>query len=399
MNAHFLRSVNPVAASGYANKVISRRLLPSLAVAGTLFICPAVLHAQELSLPCDEKEAQVLAEKRDNEVKRITAFQPAKPKKRIDPRYPVSAARRGQEGWVKMSYVIDEEGNVQDAVVDDFGGHRDFKRKALHALKQWKYEPAMKNGQPTQQCQQAVQFDFMLDGKSGASRQFIAKYRDIDEMFQNGEVEKAEVLLTELREEDTLNHYENAWAANMDATIASHLKDWRRELSSLKRVKASNGSAFGKNSVFSEDHIAYILQRSVLLSAELGYYADALHIFEDLTSFEEQQERIQATQPIIETIKEQIASNKHISIDMEIDDRELLFHTLVRNQFAFDSIKGDLDSVEVRCQSHREKFTVAEAHIWTIPESWGECRVMVKGDEGTSFELIEVATTEVASLN
>ena len=146
-------------------------------------------------------------------------------------------------------------------------------------------------------------------------------------------------------------------------------------------------------------HIAYILQRSVLLSAELGYYADALRIFEDLTSFEEQQERIQATQPIIETIKEQIASNKHISIDMEIDDRELLFHTLVRNQFAFDSIKGDLDSVEVRCQSHREKFTVAEDHIWTIPESWGECRVMVKGDEGTSFELIEVATTEVASLN
>jgi hypothetical protein len=46
MNNHFLRSANPVAASGYINKAISRRLIPSLAVAGTLFICPAVLHAQ-----------------------------------------------------------------------------------------------------------------------------------------------------------------------------------------------------------------------------------------------------------------------------------------------------------------------------------------------------------------
>ena len=74
MNTHFLRSANPIAASGHTNKAISRSLIPSLAVAGSLFICPAVLHAQELSLPCDEKEAQVLAEKRDNEVKRITAF-------------------------------------------------------------------------------------------------------------------------------------------------------------------------------------------------------------------------------------------------------------------------------------------------------------------------------------
>ncbi|WP_052010063.1 MULTISPECIES: energy transducer TonB [unclassified Alteromonas] len=399
MNTHFIRSANPIAASGYTNKASSRRLIPSLAVAGTLFICPAVLHAQELSLPCDEKEAQVLAEKRDNEVKRITAFQPAKPKRRVDPQYPISAARQGKEGWVKMSFIIDEEGNVNDPVVNDFGGHKDFKFKALRAIKRWKFEPAMKDGKPTQQCEHAVQFDFILGGKSGASREFIKAYQEVDTLFKAGNVADADALLMDLRNESALNHYENAWAANMDANIASDLKDWRRELSSLKRVKASNGSTFGKNSVFSEDHIAYTLQRSVILAAELGYYADAVDAFEELQSFEEQQEKIQAVQPIIETIEEQIASNKHIRIDMEIDDRELLFHTLVRNQFAFDSIKGDLGSVEVRCQSHREKFTVAEDHIWTIPESWGECRVMVKGAEGTSFELIEVGSTEVASLN
>ncbi|SVD57016.1 uncharacterized protein METZ01_LOCUS409870, partial [marine metagenome] len=38
-----------------------------------------------------------------------------------------------------------------------------------------------------------------------------------------------------------------------------------------------------------------------------------------------------------------------------------------------------------------EKFTVAEGHVWKIPESWGQCRVLVKGDDATRFNLIEVA--------
>lgn len=56
--------------------------------------------AQELSIPCDEVEEKALAEAKDDEVKRISAFTPAAPLERVDPKYPSSAARKGREGWV-----------------------------------------------------------------------------------------------------------------------------------------------------------------------------------------------------------------------------------------------------------------------------------------------------------
>jgi hypothetical protein len=63
----------------------------------------------------------------------------------------------------------------------------------------------------------------------------------------------------------------------------------------------------------------------------------------------------------------------------------------VRSKFAFGNIQGELDTVEVRCDTHREKFTVAEAHVWQIPNSWGQCQVMEERGRGERRYLIEVA--------
>ena len=139
--------------------------------------------AQELSIPCDEVEEKALAEAKTNEVERISAFKPATPLERVDPRYPSSAARKGREGWVRLSYVIDEEGRVKDPVVEDFFGSPSFKRSALSAVKKWQYNPAIKDGEPTQQCHQAVQMDFALVGKTGATRKFIKAYKNVDERY------------------------------------------------------------------------------------------------------------------------------------------------------------------------------------------------------------------------
>jgi hypothetical protein len=104
-----------------------------------------------------------------------------------------------------------------------------------------------------------------------------------------------------------------------------------------------------------------------------------------------QQERLSEITPLIAKVREHIDSDSAIQVEVTIDERGNWFHTLVRNQFAFDGIEGKLDTVEVRCESHRERFTVAENHIWNIPESWGQCRVLVEGQENAAFNLIEVA--------
>ena len=375
-----------------AHENIVKRTQPSLVLAALLATgFTASAAAQELSIPCDDLEEKALAESKADEVERISAFTPATPLKRVDPRYPSQAIRKGREGWVRLSYVIDEEGRVKDPVVEDFFGSPSFKRSALSAVKKWQYNPAIKDGEPTQQCHQAVQMDFAISGKSGATRKFIKAYKDADERFNAGDVDAADEALKELLAWDTLNRYENTWLLNLESHIASKQGDVEREAQSLTRLLASNGSKRFNNMVFDEDYVAYTLQRKIILDAQRGYYAEALKSYTTLQDMEAQETRIGEIAPLISQIEESIASEQNLTVPVTIGSDGNWFHTLVRSKFAFGNIQGELDTVEVRCDTHREKFTVAEAHVWQIPNSWGQCQVMVKGDSETKFDLIEVA--------
>jgi len=375
-----------------AHENIVKRIQPSLVLAALLATgFTASAAAQELSIPCDDLEEKALAESKADEVERISAFTPATPLKRVDPKYPSQAIRKGREGWVRLSYVIDEEGRVKDPVVEDFFGSPSFKRSALSAVKKWQYNPAIKDGEPTQQCHQAVQMDFAISGKSGATRKFIKAYKDADERFNAGDVDAADEALKELLAWDTLNRYENTWLLNLESHIASKQGDVEREAQSLTRLLASNGSKRFNNMVFNEDYVAYALQRKIILDAQRGYYAEALKSYTTLQDMEAQETRIDEIAPLISQIEESIASEQNLTVPVTIGSDGNWFHTLVRSKFAFGNIQGELDTVEVRCDTHREKFTVAEAHVWQIPNSWGQCQVMVKGDSETKFDLIEVA--------
>ena len=375
-----------------AHENIVKRTQPSLVLAALLATgFTASAAAQELSIPCDDLEEKALAESKADEVERISAFTPAKPLKRVDPKYPSQAIRKGREGWVRLSYVIDEEGRVKDPVVEDFFGSPSFKRSALSAVKKWQYNPAIKDGEPTQQCHQAVQMDFAISGKSGATRKFIKAYKVADEHFNAGDVDAADEALKELLAWDTLNRYENTWLLNLESHIASKQGDVEREAQSLTRLLASNGSKRFNNMVFDEDYVAYALQRKIILDAQRGYYAEALKSYTTLQDMEAQETRIGEIAPLISQIEESIASEQNLTVPVTIGSDGNWFHTLVRSKFAFGNIQGELDTVEVRCDTHREKFTVAEAHVWQIPNSWGQCQVMVKGDSETKFDLIEVA--------
>ena len=50
--------------------------------------------------------------------------------KRAAPTFPVQALSRGEEGWVKLSYVITPEGKVVDPVVQDSSGNRRMEQEA-----------------------------------------------------------------------------------------------------------------------------------------------------------------------------------------------------------------------------------------------------------------------------
>ena len=87
----------------------------------------------------------------------------ATPIVRIEPKYPTQAARDGKEGWVQLSFTIDELGGVTDVEVIDADPKRIFDREAKRALRKWKYRPKIIDGKPQKQPGLQVQLDFKLN--------------------------------------------------------------------------------------------------------------------------------------------------------------------------------------------------------------------------------------------
>lgn len=87
----------------------------------------------------------------------------ATPIVRIEPRYPIQAARDGKEGWVRLSFTINEVGGVDDVTVIEAEPKRIFDREAKRALRKWKYKPKIVDGKPQKQFNMKVQLDFKLE--------------------------------------------------------------------------------------------------------------------------------------------------------------------------------------------------------------------------------------------
>jgi len=87
----------------------------------------------------------------------------AMPLYRVQPRYPTKALRANKEGYVVLSFDINESGRVTNIQVVQAEPKRLFDREAKRALKKWKYKPMLVNGQAVSQLGQKIRLDFQLE--------------------------------------------------------------------------------------------------------------------------------------------------------------------------------------------------------------------------------------------
>ncbi|MDA7746794.1 TonB family protein [Psychromonas sp.] len=84
------------------------------------------------------------------------------PLHRIEPVYPRRALQRKIEGYVVLTFDIDKRGQPTNINVIDEAPPRIFNREALKALKNWKYQPKVVNGQAQEQTNQKIKLEFKL---------------------------------------------------------------------------------------------------------------------------------------------------------------------------------------------------------------------------------------------
>ncbi|KGJ97346.1 energy transducer TonB [Colwellia psychrerythraea] len=86
----------------------------------------------------------------------------ARPLVRVNPKYPIGAARDGIEGWVVLAFDINAIGEVINISIVDSQPKRTFDKAARQALKKWKYRAKSVDGKAVVQQNFTVQLDFSM---------------------------------------------------------------------------------------------------------------------------------------------------------------------------------------------------------------------------------------------
>ena len=85
------------------------------------------------------------------------------PMMQIAPEYPIDALQYGKEGFVVLSFDVRADGSVHNIRVEDAEPKRIFDKAAKSALKRWRYQPRVVDGQVVPQPNQFVRLDFKMD--------------------------------------------------------------------------------------------------------------------------------------------------------------------------------------------------------------------------------------------
>lgn len=317
--------------------------------------------------------------------KHLSTIVDPEPLVRISPKYPMEAARQSRSGWTKFSFIIEKDGSVSNIVEIDSSGSEDFSKAAVKALRKWKYQPAMENGKPIQQCVNTVQLDFKmsLDKSGGVRRRFNKAYSLAVEALNEQNFVRVEELIAKMASYKYRHVTENNFLHLISAQYYESLGDKQKQLSSLNKVR------FSFDNLVSDNHMLSVFRKRFLLSAHLNKFKSAYNAYQKIKKLDVAQESLEKYDQVIKQIDEFIEGEQDIVVVAGIEDEDFWSYPLVRNKFSLVDINGSLNKLDVRCANKRHIYSVEENNTWSIPKNWKNCSVLVYGDDNTHFKLIE----------
>jgi protein TonB len=69
----------------------------------------------------------------------------------VSPTYPDAARKRGIEGWVELAFTVQTNGTVDNVEVRNASPAEVFDDAAMRAVRQWRFEPVVRNGEKVEQ--------------------------------------------------------------------------------------------------------------------------------------------------------------------------------------------------------------------------------------------------------
>lgn len=307
------------------------------------------------------------------------------PKVRVEPKYPVNAAKNGREGWATFSFIIEKDGSVSNVITKETSGSDDITLAAKKAVMQWQYDPALENGEPIQQCANSVMLNFRMHkqaGESGVTRRFRHLYSKTQAAITAKDYAQAKELLGRFNKIKKMHLSENNFLQLLSAQYANEIGDPALELSHLNKtafpIKAGNNQ-----------QLISTLKQKLLLQIKLNHLKSAYYTFERLEKLAADEPYLADYKVLLERIDEFIRSDKDLVISADIRQDEYWHYGLVRNEFTLTNITGKLTKMDIRCANKRHLYSIENNNTWKIPDTWQQCYVYVFGENNATFNLVE----------
>lgn len=318
-------------------------------------------------------------------------YVPAKAIEKKAPRYPGSELRRYREAWVQLSYCIDESGVPQNVSVVDSVGDRNFERQAMSTIEDWRFEPAVVDGQPSWQSNNNQLVYFALEGQDlGADRDFIRSYKKIGKLLTANELDEADILFERLFSSDDLSLYESSKLWVQRAKYELNRGDLYMADLALRRASASKGKWIEAASY------QQLLSLRVRVEAKLGQYADAISAYGRLKKTAgEDDPAVLELQPLMDKVQAMVDGDAVLKTSAEIRKKgecygcnDSYIFKPARPQFSFSDVVGELASIKMRCKHKYYESKISDLVEWQIPETWGGCLIEIYGVPGTTFNIL-----------
>lgn len=308
------------------------------------------------------------------------------------PRFPGGNIRSGQEGWVRMSFVIGPDGSAMDPLVIDSSGGNGFEEEARKVTGKWHFESL---DSPAERPNNLVNIrSEIFRGRDLATSNFMRRYRRIVTHLHNEENEDARKLADSAYQLGGWNLYESAmlWlmlgrVEGAEGNLAGKLEFYRRAHGIAETIKLKKTAQID------------LLEKIFTLEDHFGQSAGAMRTYAEL-------QRFLGTSPMNELlearsaeIRAKIDGDEAITAQATIysacdceEGQPLWYYKPARRTFSFANLSGNVQSFEARCDYKRVQGSVDVGTQWTLAPDWGSCRVFVFGDDGATFEFIEHPT-------
>jgi len=305
------------------------------------------------------------------------------------PAYPGDRVRRGQEGWVRMHFVVTTDGRAIDPIIIDSSGGIGFEEEALKVVNDWRFEaPSSEAELPDNLVNIRTR---IRRGEDAPSSDFIRDYQKIMRHVYHEQVEKARGFADETSERAGWNLYESTMLWLIIGRIEGAEGDSFGKLEAYRRALAIGT----RRSLGNKDRLV-LLGRIFALEDECGLYADVTRTYAQLKRLGEDSALVAELAPRAAEIEALMASEQTLAANATIYNacdcetgEPLWYYRPERRTFSFANLDGNVERFEARCEGKRIRGNVVEGKLWTLAPDWGSCHVFVFGDEGATFDFLE----------